>query len=125
MYSDKLYEKGELRNIYVHCSCREKAIAVIDCKEQRLELMPTRSKKIVELQKDNQFDFAMLGQFFTPDEMGRLQGLEQKRRALTENGKTVFAQCVEALKKEKRLSFAEDAGGVDEIRKLLESKRNK
>ena len=51
MYSDKLYEKGELRNIYVHCSCREKAIAVIDCKEQRLELMPTRSKKIVELQR--------------------------------------------------------------------------
>lgn len=82
-------------------------------------------EKIVELQKDNQFDFAMLGQFFTPDEMGRLQGLEQKRRALTENGKTVFAQCVEALKKEKRLSFAEDAGGVDEIKKLLESKRNK
>ncbi len=81
--------------------------------------------KIVELQRDDQFEFSMLGQFFTADEVGRLQGLEQKRRQLTENGKTVFAQCVEALKSEKRIAEASDAGGVDEIKKMLESKRNK
>lgn len=81
--------------------------------------------KIVELQRDDQFEFSMLGQFFTADEVGRLQGLEQRRRQLTENGKTVFAQCIEALKSEKRIAEASDSGGVDEIKKMLESKRNK
>lgn len=82
-------------------------------------------EKMVELQKENQYDFSMLGQFFTPDEIGRLQGLEQKRRALTENGKSVFLQCVEALKHEKSLSSTGDEGGIDEIRRLLDSKRKK
>ena len=31
------------------------------------------------------FDFSLLGEFFTADEMGRLAKLEQKRRVLTEN----------------------------------------
>ena len=79
-------------------------------------------EKIISLQSQDQYDFSLLGEYFTPDEMGRLQGLEQKRRALTENGKTVFLQCVEALKKEKQLSSGAD-DGIDEIRRLLESKR--
>ena len=82
-------------------------------------------EKIVELQKENQFDFSMLGQFFSPDEMGRLQGLEQKRRALSENGKNVFVQCVDALQREKSLSSSGEESGIDEIRRLLESKRGK
>ena len=82
-------------------------------------------EKIVELQRENQFDFSMLGQFFSPDEMGRLQGLEQKRRQLTENGTNVFLQCVEALKREKSLSSSDEANGIDEIRRLLESKKVK
>jgi len=77
---------------------------------------------VISLQKQDQYDFSLLGEYFTPDEMGRLQGLEQKRRALTENGKTVFLQCVEALKKEKQLSSGGE-DGIDEIRRLLESKR--
>ena len=44
----------------------------------------------------------------------------QKRRELAENGFEVFLQCAEALKKEKKLS-GEDT--VDDIRRLLESKR--
>ena len=80
--------------------------------------------KIISLQKENQYDFSLLGEFFTPDEMGRLQGLEQKRRMLTENGRAVFDQCVEALKKEKQLSSSgSEGGGIDEIRRLLEHKR--
>lgn len=82
-------------------------------------------EKIVELQMENQFDFSMLGQFFSPDEVGRLQGLEQKRRQLTENGTNVFLQCVEALKREKSLSSSDEANGIDEIRRLLESKKVK
>jgi DNA primase len=77
---------------------------------------------IMKLHSQNQYDFSMLGQFFTPDEMGRLQGIEQKRRALTENGRTVFEECVKTVREEKKLA---DAGsdGIDEIRMLLERKR--
>ena len=78
--------------------------------------------KIISLQRENQFDFSLLGEFFTPDEMGRLQGLEQKRRVLTENGNSVFLQCVETVKEEKRSSTA-SADGIDEIKRLLEQKR--
>jgi DNA primase len=77
---------------------------------------------IMKLHSQNQYDFSMLGQFFTPDEMGRLQGIEQKRRALTENGRTVFEECVKTVREEKKLA---DAGsdGIDEIRMLLARKR--
>ena len=79
-------------------------------------------EKIVELEKADQYDFALLGEFFTPDEMGRLQGLEQKRRMLTENGSDMFMSCVETVKKEKKLTLAQGEG-VDSIRLLLEQKR--
>ena len=81
-------------------------------------------QKIVELQENNQYDFSLLGGFFTPEEMGRLQGLEQKRRMLTENGRAVFEQCVETVKTEKSLSVGSgESGGIDEIRRLLDHKR--
>ncbi len=80
-------------------------------------------ERVVEMQKEDRYDFALLGECFTPDEMGRLQGLEQKRRALTENGKSVFLGCVEALKKEKGMSAGDDGDSIDAIRRLLESKR--
>ncbi len=78
--------------------------------------------RIMELVRDGQYDFSLLGQFLTPEEMGRLQGLEQKRRVLTENGREVFCSCVESLKKEKNLSASKD-DGIDGIKKLLEQKR--
>ena len=75
---------------------------------------------ICELESGGEYDFSLLGQFFSPEEIGRLEGLMQKRRELAENGFDVFLQCAEALKKEKKLS-GEDT--VDDIRRLLESKR--
>ncbi len=80
-------------------------------------------ERVVEMQKEDRYDFSLLGEYFTPDEMGRLQGLEQKRRALTENGKSVFLGCVETLKKEKGLSVSDEGDSIDAIRRLLESKR--
>ena len=79
--------------------------------------------KIISLQRENQFDFSLLGEFFNPDEMGRLQGLEQKRRMLTENGTEVFLQCVNTVKVEKEASSSQ-TGGVDEIERLLAKKRS-
>jgi hypothetical protein len=79
--------------------------------------------RMIEMQRADEYDFALLGEFFNPDEMGRLQGLEQKRRMLTENRPNVFLQCIDTVKKEKQLS-ATTAGGIDEIRRLLQSKKN-
>ena len=79
-------------------------------------------ERIIELERADQFDLALLGEYFNPDEMGRLYGLEQKRRALTENGKELFLSCVETVKSEKKLTSQND-GGIDSIRLLLEQKR--
>ena len=80
-------------------------------------------EKIMELERADQYDYSLLGEFFNADEMGRLQGLEQKRRMLIENGRDVFTSCVEALKNEKMISPGESTDGIDEIKKLLERKR--
>ena len=80
--------------------------------------------KIMELHETaGGFSFSLLGEFFTPDEMGRIHGLEQKRRALTQNGSEVFSECIRSLKDEKRSSDGDS--GIDDIQRLLESKRQK
>lgn len=78
-------------------------------------------EKIMELTEADEYDYSLLGQFFSPDEMGRLEGLMQKRRALTENGYDMFVQCIETLKREKSLSLAGD--GIDQIMLLINQKR--
>ncbi len=79
-------------------------------------------EKIMEIhESDGGFSFSLLGEFLSPDEMGRLQGLEQKRRALTQNGANVLEECIKTLKSEKQTSGSD--GALDEIQKLLEEKR--
>ncbi len=54
---------------------------------------------IVALQvTEGSFSLPVLEQAFTPDEVGRLQRMEQKRRELAENGPTVFRAAIETLK---------------------------
>lgn len=79
-------------------------------------------ERITQLQDSGEYDFSLLGQFFSPEEMGRLEGLIQKRRTLTENGTDMFLQCVETLKREK--SLTDSGGGLDEIMLLINQKRN-
>ena len=80
--------------------------------------------KIIEIHSsEGGFSSPLLGEFFSPDEMGRIQGLEQKRRALTQNGADVFLECINSLKAEKSASGGQDS--LDDIQKLLESKRQK
>ena len=81
-------------------------------------------EKTIECQKNESFSMSLLGQFFTPDEMGRIQSMEVKRKMLTENGSNVLKECIEALKKEKSLAVAsENNDSINEIQKLIESKR--
>ena len=54
---------------------------------------------IVALQRtDGGFLFELLGETFSPDEMGRLTRMEQKRRSLTENGISVLRSAIDTLK---------------------------
>ena len=78
-------------------------------------------EKIITLESAGEYDFSLLGQYFNPDEIGRLEGLIQKRRELSVNGTEVFMQCIETLKKEKSLSFGEDS--ISDIVRMLEAKR--
>ncbi len=48
------------------------------------------------------FSKAMLGQKFTPDEMGRIEKIEHERRALGKNDREVMLICIDSLKEEKK-----------------------
>jgi len=55
---------------------------------------------IMKLHTEGGFDMALLGETFTPDEMGRMQKMLRARLELSENGKGVLTASVETLKKE-------------------------
>lgn len=78
-------------------------------------------EKITELESNGGYSFALLDECFDHDEISRIQGMDVKRRMLTDNGVKVFLECIEALKEQKKLTLGD--GGVDAIKKLLELKR--
>ena len=53
---------------------------------------------------------AMLGQYFTADEMGRLEKMRQNRLALTENGRDVLDASISALKAEREKKASNEGG---------------
>ena len=66
---------------------------------------------INEVAKSNgEFLYAMLGQYFTADEMGRLEKMRQNRLALTENGYDVLDVSISALKSEREKKDSADSG---------------
>lgn len=72
------------------------------------------------------FAYALLGEEFNPDEMGRLQSMLQKRRALTENGTAVLRASVQTLIDQKKKNDAKASGdAVLTIQQLLDSKKKK
>ena len=79
--------------------------------------------KITELESDGGFDFSLLSEFFSIDEIGRLQGLISKRRELSENGMDVFRKCVDTLKEEKEKKDVEQ-GSISDLAELLRRKRD-
>lgn len=50
------------------------------------------------VRSDGGFDFSLLGERLTPDEMGRLVRLQEDRRALSDNSEAVLRAAVEFLK---------------------------
>ncbi len=72
---------------------------------------------------DDGYDFSLLGESFTADEMGRLSRLEQTRRTFSENGTAVLRAAVETLAREKAHRAAKDTPSVDGINLILAGKR--
>lgn len=76
-------------------------------------------------ESDDGYDFSLLGQDFSPDEMGRLAKLEQARRALSENGTSVLRAAIETLRRERSRQAVKEAAPVDGIQLILAEKRKK
>ena len=73
------------------------------------------------------FSKALLGQYFTPDEIGRIESMEQKRRTLAANGEDVFLEGVKNVKAEKGKT-EDDLSAIfakrrEEAKKLKENKK--
>ena len=81
---------------------------------------------IINVEKANgEFLYAMLGQYFTADEMGRLEKMRQNRLELTENGQDVFEVSVAALKSEReKKNFAENGDKFAALRAKQEKLKN-
>ncbi len=78
-------------------------------------------KTLCELElSDGGYSRSMLGQYFTLDELSRLEKLEVERRRLTRNDREVFLSCIAALKKQREES--KDMSGQD-LLALMRKKR--
>ncbi len=79
-------------------------------------------RAVMELGKNAVFDTALLGEFFSPEEQGRIMRYQLARRDLSDNGLEVFRESVLALKRETKHSSAEDPLG--DLISIIENKRN-
>ncbi len=76
-------------------------------------------------ESDGGFEFALLGEYFSVEEMGRLARLEQARRALTENGTSVLRAAAATLEQARERRAAKEAPPVDSIHMILAGKRKR
>ena len=74
---------------------------------------------------DGGYEFSLLGEYFSAEEMGRLARLERARRDLSENGTSVLRAAVETLARERERQDIRTAAPEDAIGRILESKRKK
>ncbi len=74
---------------------------------------------------DGGYDFSLLGESFTAEEMGRISRMEQRRRDLSENGTAVLRAAVNALAREQERKATREASPTDGINLILAGKRKK
>ncbi len=77
---------------------------------------------IMEIDKDSVFESSLLGEFFTPEEQGRIMRFELSRRDLSDNGSAVFAESVASLRRE--TSYAGGDDPVGDLLSIIKNKRN-
>ncbi len=78
---------------------------------------------IIDLESNGGYIYALLGEYFNPDEMSALEDMQQRRRSLAENGAEVFRTSIEVLKSESVKEKANASGGQSLEDKLAEKRR--
>ncbi len=81
--------------------------------------------RILEIYEGERFDLSYLNEFFTPDQMGRIHGMMEKRRELSANGLEAIGDATKALAAEKRRLCVKDSEDsfLERIRASKEKKR--
>ncbi len=81
---------------------------------------------IVELENsEGGYMYSLLGEKFTPDEMGRMQRMEYKRRQLVSNGTDVLSASIKTLKEAKNKGISDNDWMLDLARRKEELKLKK
>lgn len=80
---------------------------------------------IMRLHRSEEFCYELLGESFTPEEMGRIRKMEVGRQELTRNGPSVFRASVEALRKIRRERELKAGGDLSAQLAYLREKKNK
>ena len=73
---------------------------------------------------DEDWEISALNEDFSPDEIGRIYGMRNRRMLLTDNGDKLFSDCITALREavsEKKLSADDPMAALNAI---LQNKRN-
>lgn len=83
-------------------------------------------ERMCELEKsEGGFSKAMLGQYFSVEEMGRIEKIEMDRRMLSKNDKSVFISCIQGLKAEREALTEKNDPFWDLKKKQEEIKKKK
>ena len=78
---------------------------------------------IMELEANGGYIYALLGEYFNPDEMSALEDMQQRRRSLAENGTEVFKTSIDVLRHESQKEKVNASGGQSLEDKLAEKRR--
>ena len=79
---------------------------------------------ILDAEASGGFDMGMLGERFTPEEIGRITKLKLSREKLTQNGKEVLSESAEILRAERAKRDLQSSGNLlDQINSLREKKK--
>ena len=79
-------------------------------------------KAILQIDAQNSFEPSLLGEFFSPEEQGRIMRIQLARSELGDNGSTVFAESVASLKRE--TGQQGEIGSMDDLMSIIYNKRN-
>ncbi len=77
---------------------------------------------VMKLNAEGTFNPSLLGEYFSPDEQGRIMRIQLARGELSDNGSRVFAESVSALCRETASAGAEDPLG--DLMTIIQNKRN-
>ena len=79
-------------------------------------------KAVTEAFRDGGFDFGMLSEFFTQEQVSEAEKIANERRKVSSNGEDVFTEALKRLREENEKRKTKEQGHMD-LNALLENKR--